>query len=103
MVKKGETAPEYLLILDNDMLPHEEIMSDAVRRLQRDPKNGFVQYPQKGSRTSWETILFTLGTNYFLTEYKSTEAVSIWPRLLVQMQFGTSRHFITWEACNMAR
>ena len=42
MVKNGETAPEYLLILYYDMLPHEEIMSDAVCHLQRDPKNGFV-------------------------------------------------------------
>ena len=59
MVKKGETAPEYLLILYHDMLPHEEIISDAFRHLQRDPKNGFVQYPQRFSDIMGNNIIYS--------------------------------------------
>lgn len=44
---KGGRIPEFMLLLDHDMLVHKDIIKDAFPRLIVNPNVAFVQYPQR--------------------------------------------------------
>lgn len=47
LAETNQDVPTYMLMLDHDMLPHDDIVEDALFFLQHDTTLAFVQYPQR--------------------------------------------------------
>lgn len=45
--ERDSNIPQYMVMLDHDMLPHPDFVSDAMSRFEEDSSLAFVQYPQR--------------------------------------------------------